>query len=535
MTAHREGIAEYDVAVLDEPTGARPRICLNMIVRNEAHVVAELLDSVAPYISSWVIVDTGSDDGTQELIRKHMAGLSIPGELHERQWRDFGHNRTEALTLAQGHGDYILVMDADDTIVGKPDFTKLTADLYAMRFRGKSADGSSLVVWRPQLFRDGLRVRYEGAMHEQTVCDEPHAGGRLEGEYHIEYRSRGARSLDPQTTAHDLEVLLAEVERKPENAAAVLHLAQTYFALGDFANARKWYAQRVEMGGSEEIVFHAMYQVASTMSRLNAPWPDIQDALLRAWEFRPARAEALYAIATRYRAEKHYWLGYQFAKFAADIPFPQNELLFVNPDIYAFRAAEEQAVCAGMIGKAAESFTLFRSLLARPDVPDDQRQRIAGNRDVCAPAMLDAAKAYPSALVQRLVARLHSAKVVVTLVAGPDRTRAEQTLNTFLQCCTDVTRVSRFLAIDAGLSAQDRAVLRDRYGFLEFAHPGPGDGPDAQLGQIRAQIDERFWLHLGHGWRVLCTRESSLPASRQYSTRKHGYSRSESTSPMRSG
>jgi hypothetical protein len=56
-----------------------------MIVRNEAHVVKEVLDSVAPYISSWVIVDTGSDDGTQDLITSHMPGLGILGELHERQ------------------------------------------------------------------------------------------------------------------------------------------------------------------------------------------------------------------------------------------------------------------------------------------------------------------------------------------------------------------------------------------------------------------------------------------------------------------
>ena len=118
----------YDLAVTGaspEPVIARPAICLNMIVRNEAHIVHEVLDSVAPYISSWVIVDTGSDDGTQDLIRNHMAGLGIPGELHERPWRNFAHNRTEALTLAQGHGDYIWVIDADDTVVGTPDFTRL--------------------------------------------------------------------------------------------------------------------------------------------------------------------------------------------------------------------------------------------------------------------------------------------------------------------------------------------------------------------------------------------------------------------------
>jgi glycosyltransferase involved in cell wall biosynthesis len=62
-----------------------------MIVRNEAHIVERVLDAVAPYVSSWVIVDTGSDDGTQDVIRNHMARLGIPGELYERPWCNFGH------------------------------------------------------------------------------------------------------------------------------------------------------------------------------------------------------------------------------------------------------------------------------------------------------------------------------------------------------------------------------------------------------------------------------------------------------------
>src|SRR6201993_3432328 len=128
----------YDLAVSDSAI-ARPAICLNMIVRNEAHIIGETLDSVAPYISSWVIVDTGSDDGTQELIRNHMARLGIPGELHERPWRNFGHNRTEALNLAQGHGDYIWVIDADDTVVGAPEFTELRADVYELPIKYASA------------------------------------------------------------------------------------------------------------------------------------------------------------------------------------------------------------------------------------------------------------------------------------------------------------------------------------------------------------------------------------------------------------
>ncbi|OOK66498.1 glycosyl transferase 2 family protein [Mycobacterium kansasii] len=137
-----------------------------MIVRNEAHIVVEALDSVAPYISSWVIVDTGSDDGTQDLIRDHMARLGIPGELHERPWRNFGDNRTEALTLAQGHGDYVWVVDADDLLVGTPDFAGLDADVYWVRYVCNSHG-----YYRSQLFRDGVRVRWVGVTHEAPMWD----------------------------------------------------------------------------------------------------------------------------------------------------------------------------------------------------------------------------------------------------------------------------------------------------------------------------------------------------------------------------
>ena len=135
----RIAVAGYALLVFDS-VSTRPGICLNMIVRNEAHIVAEVLDSVAPYISSWVIVDTGSNDGTQDLIRNHMARLGIPGELYERPWRDFGHNRTEALNLAQGRGDYIWVMDADDILVRTPDFTQLSADIYELLSKTLQAD-----------------------------------------------------------------------------------------------------------------------------------------------------------------------------------------------------------------------------------------------------------------------------------------------------------------------------------------------------------------------------------------------------------
>ena len=45
-------------------------ICLNMIVKNESKTLPVLFSTVHDMIDYYVIVDTGSEDGTPELIKK---------------------------------------------------------------------------------------------------------------------------------------------------------------------------------------------------------------------------------------------------------------------------------------------------------------------------------------------------------------------------------------------------------------------------------------------------------------------------------
>src|SRR5271154_6929613 len=106
---------------------SKATICLNMIVKDEAPVIRRCLDSVRPFIDHWVIVDTGSSDGTQDIIRNHLKDL--PGELIERPWVDFAHNRSEALAAARNKANYVLVIDADETLEADPGFAMPPLDL----------------------------------------------------------------------------------------------------------------------------------------------------------------------------------------------------------------------------------------------------------------------------------------------------------------------------------------------------------------------------------------------------------------------
>ena len=48
-----------------------PLISLVMIVKNEAAILRETLERVRPIVDEWVIVDTGSTDGTQAIISEY--------------------------------------------------------------------------------------------------------------------------------------------------------------------------------------------------------------------------------------------------------------------------------------------------------------------------------------------------------------------------------------------------------------------------------------------------------------------------------
>jgi glycosyltransferase involved in cell wall biosynthesis len=92
------------------------RICLNMIVKNETPVLGRLFASVKDIISYYLIVDTGSTDGTPQFIKEWMDKAGIPGEVHLEPWVNFGHNRNQALEYAyqSKQADWVLLIDADE-------------------------------------------------------------------------------------------------------------------------------------------------------------------------------------------------------------------------------------------------------------------------------------------------------------------------------------------------------------------------------------------------------------------------------------
>jgi glycosyltransferase involved in cell wall biosynthesis len=349
-------------------------VCLNMIVKNEAPVIRRCLDSVRPIIDHWVIVDTGSTDGTQDVIREHMKDL--PGELHERPWRDFAYNRSEALTLARPHGDYSLIIDADDAlnIPGEFELLELTDDSYTFEILH-----GPIRHRRTQLVRNMLPWRWEGVLHEYLTCEGAETGGHLP--IHILIHHDGARRRDPETYHKDAAMLERALEDEANPfliARYTFYLAQSYRNCGEKDKALNTYLRRAELGYWDQEVFWSYYQAAQLKSELAYDHEEIIATYLSATDACPFRAEALHSASRLCRYLGDNKRGYDIGKRAIDLAAPIDGL-FVERWIYDYGALDEFAVNAYWTGHYRECMDAALRALERGTVPDDQHKRFVNN------------------------------------------------------------------------------------------------------------------------------------------------------------
>ncbi|MEO7433518.1 MAG: glycosyltransferase [Dokdonella sp.] len=350
------------------------RICLNMIVRNEAPVIERCLASVRPHVDAWAIVDTGSTDGTQALIANAMRG--IPGELVERDWVDFATNRNQALELASAYGTFALIVDADEVLHVDAGALRPGIELSAGMFRFALGE---LDYWRIALVRLDLDWRWRGVLHEVLSSPTAAAATRLKG-WRVESFPDGARSRVPsqQKYGADARVLEQALVHDPDNTRYAFYYAQSLRDAGCEVEALAAYRRRISMGGWAEELYISRLQVALLLERAQAPVPDVVFAYLEAHEARSARPEAPCELARYLRLQQRYPLALIFARIAAEAA-PGDDVLFIDTSVAAWRAHDEWSIACWYCGDGELSARLCEGLLAGPALPVDQRERVRRN------------------------------------------------------------------------------------------------------------------------------------------------------------
>ena len=380
------------VNTVDNTVKTQPTICLTMIVKNESEVIRRCIDSVRDYINYWVIVDTGSTDGTQDLIKEIMNEYNIPGELHERPWVDFGYNRTESLKYAKDKSDYRLIIDADDVLfVENKDvnpFLDINKDFYKIKIRL-----GSLAYYRSQLIRGNQDWKYVGVLHEYLSGPEgiPLEEDFLNGaEMHasVSGHNRDIKGKDKyynDALIFEKAILTTPKDELPIDLERryVFYMAQSYRDAGMNERSIEAYQRRIDLGGWQEEVYIAKYWIARQKQILKKSDEEIIDAYLKAWEYRPNRLEALYHLIKFLGGKKRYALAFALSAIGMKTG-PCSDILFVEDEIWKWRMPDEYSVLAYYNGNAEEASKTTNIIINSPifeKMPKSEQERILKNLD----------------------------------------------------------------------------------------------------------------------------------------------------------
>ena len=358
-------------------------VCLCMIVKNEERVLARALESAAPAIQRWCIVDTGSTDLTQSVIRTVLDPV-VPGTLHSRPWVDFGTNRTEALALAVAEGtDWILMFDADDNLDWGADGAAFSAPLLA-EAAAAGVDSIRLTVAhgnithvRPHLFRTASAWQYVLPVHEYPVARAPASGRHIHlATPRLIARTEGARSADPKKYIKDaaaLEAFRSSPALNPfDRSRCLFYLAQSYHNAGkhDETALELYDARSVDTNGYTEEAYvscvrgiEILQGIAARATSAAARTAAAEQALVlavRAGRLNGARAEAAAALMVLMRTTQkpaHRTLASAAALAVAIAVYqkvgktPPAGSLFATADTYAWKLADEIAIACYWEGR----------------------------------------------------------------------------------------------------------------------------------------------------------------------------------------
>ena len=371
-------------------------IGLSIIVKNESAVIERMLRSVAPILDYYCVIDTGSTDGTQEIIRKFFEEKGIPGEVIEHPWKNFQDARNKALQSVKGKADYGFWIDADEELIVDPNFNPQT-----FKTNLTNVDGANIMIdyngqnyYRMQFFKTDVEWYWYGPVHEVLMCDNPNtkvgAAQGLTTLVRAEGNSWVAETIQQKYEGH-AKILEEYVANDPKKDPRwVFYLAQSHRDTGTSEGRKKsieWYKKRRDMSsGYWEEIYYSALMVGHLKSMENYPVEEVLADFTACGKYNQHRAEHLMPIISYYHQIKDYETAYIFGERAMQMagrsPFPKSTL-FVDESIYEWKIYDLHALSCWYSGRREEGTKVFRKLLEKirkGRVPQNEIARINENK-----------------------------------------------------------------------------------------------------------------------------------------------------------
>ena len=349
-------------------------ICLNMIVKNESHIIVKTLENLCSYVDfdAYFISDTGSTDNTMDLIRAFFKERGVPGVIEQVEWRDFGFNRTLSLQMAFNKTDYLFIFDADDSIHG--DFRmprELTHDAYQLKL------GQSFIYLRTLIVNNRKRWRFVGVLHEYIACvDKEESSTAIQGDYYVESGRGGSRNKDPNKYINDATVLERGFHEEMGNGANggggdralaerySFYCAQSWMDAGPayIDKAIDWYLRVLTQNNWAQEKYYSALCLGDLYNKKGDKYNSVK-YYCKTIEYDEERIEGVASVMEILRADgNHVMVNALYHKYKSYNKFPQNKL-FLTTDKYHDVVEYNNSISAFYISDKRSGYDCCKTIL----------------------------------------------------------------------------------------------------------------------------------------------------------------------------
>ena len=526
-------------------------ICLNMIVKDESHIIVDTLSKLVTKIkfAYWVICDTGSTDNTGELIRDFFSKNGIPGELICCEWKDFAHNRSVALQHAYKKTDYVFVWDADDEIKGDFQLPQtLDEDWYKFKF--SNTHGTQYV--RPQLFRNSLKWKYVSVLHEYAECVEKAKLPLLvQGNYFFMSGRSGNRSKDPNKYLKDATILEKAYyecleQKDPMYNRYAFYCAGSYKDCGRNEKALEFYKKVLTHDNWAEEKYMSCLFLHDIYKALGKEEEGL-GYLVQSYSYNPRRVEGIYRLIVYYCLKKQNDVAYMYytliQKYYENDYTPNhlNDLLFAKTIEFEFLLPYYMIIVAqrtNHVETGVKMYSIVSKYQPKHDdwhttnlfynlqcyfhhLPKDIKflQDIlsyfdslrsrgtkfnSSNYDVMAKLISLYKPALTAPIKPSMIQSSQKNSVIFTITTCKRLDLFTQTMNSILRTWKDIHLIDSFLCVDDNSSEEDRKQMKEMYLFFQFYMKTPSEkGHRSSMNIIWNHINQlkpTYWIHMEDDW-----------------------------------
>ena len=310
-------------------------IILLLMIKNESKIIERCIGRALEHVDAICILDTGSTDNTVEVCNNFLSASKKPFKVSVEPFKNFGYNRTVSFEKAQelckelgwnAENTYAMAVDADMIIKPSPEFKN-----FEMTVPGYSAiqHNGELKYYNNRFMQCSYDWKCVGPTHEYWSGDPT---DKIPSEiFYIEDVNDGGCKSDKYE--RDVRLLTEDLEINPLNGRTHFYLAQSYKDSGRFKDAIKHYKLRIKVGGWFEEVWYSHYQIGKCYELLKQP-EKLEAWMNKAFTFHPKRAEPLYHLVKYFKDKFEHHKSYHYYLKGRNIPFPKDDVLFIEHNIY---------------------------------------------------------------------------------------------------------------------------------------------------------------------------------------------------------